>query len=1107
MGDLVTQVRARDRRDPALRPTYSLPQGADYAQFSLDKETGQIRTRRPVNRGVNDTYELAVIAYGGGESRVQQISVLVSQRNLHPPRFTQRVYRVEAPVSAAAGTPLLQVRATDNDTVAYNRQALYSMKAPENASRYLTLDQGSGQISLRRTPSPGLRSLNVTVSARDLGSPSYHDSAHVQVTFRTISEPLAVRAVQSTNSSVYVCWRRPRNGPVSGYMLQLRSADAAGAANATRLVLRDRSQLMTRSVTLIQEDGKSNEKHEMLLEEDEECTLLDGLQPWTKYNMVVYGWREHETGMASQMVTFGTRLSPCTGNVCGNGTCRRSAGRPGYTCTCPEGAYGQRCQHVDPCHTKPCQNFGACRNLSSEAFECRCMAGFYGTTCADFNPCFGNPTPCLNGGTCHSNVSNTYVCTCPPLYRGDTCATFDPCASAKCRNGATCYAEAESYRCQCRLGYAGPHCELDLDFCASSPCNNGATCVDGATDYTCLCPAGFTGIDCHINIDDCAGDPCQHGGVCRDGLASFRCSCPEGYTGHLCQTPVSCPPELEDGRWGRLLWAETPLVARAHNISERIWRNVTSYGGALNPGSFTSAAQQLADVMPQAAKDGHLVRAVEQLAVVLPVLGDQAGPRLRLRYGCSPPAVAQVRMGPRLRLRTRNIAVETIDYSGDELLALAAHGLDVRMPYAVLKQAARHQRRLRLVVIAYRTSLLFPAQRRRVGPDPGVISVTIPGYDAHQLPEPVTFGFSSNAAEGFQPRCVYWNEEEMAWSTAGVRTEPAAERTVCSTSHLSSFSVLFDPVATPIGGLHERILSVLSYIGATLSLLGLALTILTYSLFRCLNRDRQGKILLNLCVSLLLMNAAFLVSNLHAVLPSAQFCISTAVGLLFAWGLPLAIVLSTLASDRRAYYQAIDEHYCVITARQPYIYYISFFGPGCVILVINVVVFALVARVLFQQRTLGKFGAVRKSISISQVRGAFTVMTLLGVTWVLGAFALGRTRLAFSYIFTILNSTQGFIIFVSRCLQYPEARLAWLTLIKTGRRKQRRGSAPSSSSQANKKSSLPSSRTAALSASYSMSSSSEGGWPGRQRMSVTAELTVSSCQHAKQPVPGLWQTN
>ena len=63
-------------------------------------------------------------------------------------------------------------------------------------------------------------------------------------------------------------------------------------------------------------------------------------------------------------------------------------------------------------------------------------------------------------------------------------------------------------------------------------------------------------------------------------------------------------------------------------------------------------------------------------------------------------------------------------------------------------------------------------------------------------------------------------------------TEMAGGRAVCSTSHLSSFSVLFDPVAEPFGGLHERVLSLLSYIGAGLSLLGLALTILTYSLFR-----------------------------------------------------------------------------------------------------------------------------------------------------------------------------------------------------------------------------------------------------------------------------------
>ena len=76
-------------------------------------------------------------------------------------------------------------------------------------------------------------------------------------------------------------------------------------------------------------------------------------------------------------------------------------------------------------------------------------------------------------------------------------------------------------------------------------------------------------------------------------------------------------------------------------------------------------------------------------------------------------------------------------------------------------------------------------------------------------------------------------------------------------------------------------------------------------------------------------------------------------------------------------------------------------------------------------------------------------MTLLGVTWVFGALALGEAKLIFQYIFCISNSLQGFIIFVVRCVQYPEARMAWLTLIHTGKLKKHRGpqgySMPSSS--------------------------------------------------------------
>ena len=57
---------------------------------------------------------------------------------------------------------------------------------------------------------------------------------------------------------------------------------------------------------------------------------------------------------------------------------------------------------------------------------------------------------------------------------------------------------------------------------------------------------------------------------------------------------------------------------------------------------------------------------------------------------------------------------------------------------------------------------------------------------------------------------------------------------------------------------HEFILELISYIGSALSIVGLFVTVVLYSIFGNLRRDRGGKILLNLSLSLLLLNVAFL---------------------------------------------------------------------------------------------------------------------------------------------------------------------------------------------------------------------------------------------------------
>lgn len=76
---------------------------------------------------------------------------------------------------------------------------------------------------------------------------------------------------------------------------------------------------------------------------------------------------------------------------------------------------------------------------------------------------------------------------------------------------------------------------------------------------------------------------------------------------------------------------------------------------------------------------------------------------------------------------------------------------------------------------------------------------------------------------------------EKDWSTSGIKTRWAASSGTieCESDHLTAFSVLLDP--TPherLADIHEYILKLISYVGSGLSILGLTITVLLYSLFR-----------------------------------------------------------------------------------------------------------------------------------------------------------------------------------------------------------------------------------------------------------------------------------
>ena len=126
------------------------------------------------------------------------------------------------------------------------------------------------------------------------------------------------------------------------------------------------------------------------------------------------------------------------------------------------------------------------------------------------------------------------------------------------------------------------------------------------------------------------------------------------------------------------------------------------------------------------------------------------------------------------------------------------------------------------------------------------------------------------------------------------------------------------------------------------------------------------------------------------------------------------------------------------------VYYSAFIGPTCLILLINSTVFFMVLRVILLQgqrgRAVGKVatengngaGGANRLMIMAQLRGAVTVMALLGVTWVAGALAIGPVKVVMTYVFCVCNSLQGFVIFIVRVVQYPEARQSFVTLWNTG---------------------------------------------------------------------------
>ncbi|KAM9115162.1 adhesion G protein-coupled receptor E3-like [Pangshura tecta] len=373
--------------------------------------------------------------------------------------------------------------------------------------------------------------------------------------------------------------------------------------------------------------------------------------------------------------------------------------------------------------------------------------------------------------------------------------------------------------------------------------------------------------------------------------------------------------------------------------------------------------------------------------------------------------------------------------------------------------------------------------------------------------------------EGEEALCVYWKvvAESGSWSPEGcTAVHTNSTHTTCSCDHLSSFAVLMAPTAVTVSHSETRVtgldpelcpqpwaklslerlgallgkrlsrsqggwagvtgdspfavlqksdpLTIITYVGLTLSLLCLFLAILTFLLCRSI-RTLSTSLHLQLCLCLFLADLLFLTVVTR---PRSQVVCAVTAGLLhylflacfswmfleglhlfltvrnlqvvnytsasrfkkrfmypFGYGFPALVVAISAAVNPGGY--GTSTH-CWLSLDRGFHW--SFLGPVCAIILINITLFALTLWIL-----RNKLSSLNADVSTLRDHRLLTFKAIaqffiLGCSWSLGLLQVGPAATVMAYLFTIINSLQGAFIFLVHCLLNCQVREEYRRWIK-----------------------------------------------------------------------------
>ncbi|MXQ93949.1 hypothetical protein E5288_WYG018514 [Bos mutus] len=261
---------------------------------------------------------------------------------------------------------------------------------------------------------------------------------------------------------------------------------------------------------------------------------------------------------------------------------------------------------------------------------------------------------------------------------------------------------------------------------------------------------------------------------------------------------------------------------------------------------------------------------------------------------------------------------------------------------------------------------------------------------------------------------------EGIWSNQGCAlTEGNLSYSICRCTHLTNFAILMQVVPLELTRGHQVALSSISYIGCSLSVLCLAITLVTFAVLSSVStiRNQRYHIHANLSCAVLVAQVLLLISFRFEPGTDTEDGAGEAVT---KDCFPLLICIISIVFAMDSYGTSKN---CWLSLGNGAIW--AFVAPALFIIVVNIGILIAVTRVISQISAKNyKIHGDPSAFKLT-AKAVAVLLPILGTSWVFGVLAVNNQAMVFQYMFAILNSLQGFFIFLFHCLLNSEVRAAF----------------------------------------------------------------------------------